>query len=140
MKYRWGLSSFLFLLLVTGCATPPPRCDNISEDCSSWPGACRSLPKACAEVPAGADHVLVEILSSPTHAAIYLDGKFIGTSPLLHPLWYSSKTRFLRLTAEPLFPGQARQEQLIKIPPLPSRIQFFMNSAPTGMTKGELIQ
>jgi hypothetical protein len=99
--------------------------------------ACTSRSGTYPGIPPGASQAEVEILSSPTSATIYLDGQSIGRTPLTHPLWYSSRTRYLTLTAEPLYPGQARQEQQLRVPPLPRRVQFFMNNPPKDAEKAE---
>lgn len=126
----WGSASgILFALSAAGCATPPqPTCESLAQQCQSPPGQCTPPPQACAELPAGVNHALVEIASSPTSADIYVNGTLIGRTPLLHPLWYTSRTRFITLTAEPLFAAQAPQEYKLRVPPIPARIQFFMNN------------
>jgi hypothetical protein len=61
-----------------------------------------------------------------------VDGQYVGESPLKRYLWFSSTTRAVTVVAEPLYPGQARQEQRLLVPPLPRRLTFFMNNAPKG--------
>ncbi|WP_295443141.1 PEGA domain-containing protein [uncultured Thiodictyon sp.] len=112
-----------------GCATanldcsagPKPRCDAATEHCVAPPDPCRYIPP-------GTSNDLVEIESSPTPAAIYVDGNYIGKTPLKRYLWFSSTTRAVTVVAEPLYPGQARQEQHLQVPPLPKRLSFFMNN------------
>ncbi|MGB8146712.1 MAG: PEGA domain-containing protein [Chromatiaceae bacterium] len=125
----WGLRGGLALaLLAAGCAPPQRTCLSVAARCNSLVGICEQPPAACAEVPVGANQALVEILSNPTTAEIYVEGKSIGRTPITYPLWYNSQTRFIRVSAEPLYPGQARQEHRLRAPPLPARIQFFMNN------------
>ncbi len=136
----WGQpgSAILLALLTTGCAQPFQG--SCGPDISGGMGvssACTSRSGTYPGIPPGASQAEVEILSSPTSATIYLDGQSIGRTPLTHPLWYSSRTRYLTLTAEPLYPGQARQEQQLRVPPLPRRVQFFMNNPPKDAEKAE---
>ncbi len=129
----WGLTGGLTLaLLATGCASPQATCLSPASRCNALLGSCEQPATTCPVPPAGVTHALVEILSSPTTAEIYVEGKSIGRTPVTYPLWYSSKTRFIRVSAEPLFPDQARQEHKLRVPPLPTRIQFFMNNPPKG--------
>lgn len=134
----WGLRGGLALaLLATGCAPPQRTCLSAAARCNSLVGICEQPPAACAEVPAGANQALVEILSNPTTAEIYVEGKSIGRTPITYPLWYNSQTRFIRVSAEPLYPGQARQEHRLRAPPLPARIQFFMNNPAQSATESQ---
>jgi len=61
---------------------------------------CRGLPEGAAgrQPRAGGDRLLA------TTAAIYLDGEYIGETPLRYPLSYTSLTGSLTLVAEPLYP------------------------------------
>jgi hypothetical protein len=128
---RWGLGSGMLLaFLAVGCAPPQRNCLTAAAACNALLGPCEPPFPACTQVPAGATQALVDITSSPTTAEIYLDGKPIGRTPVTHPLWYTSRTRFITLTAEPLYPGQARQEHRLQVPPLPAHIRFFMNNPP----------
>ncbi len=134
----WGLRTWLALaLLATGCAPPQRTCLTVAARCNSLVGICEQPPAACAEVPAGANQALVEILSNPTTAEIYVEGKSIGRTPITYPIWYNSQTRFIRVSAEPLYPGQARQEHRLRAPPLPARIQFFMNNPAQSATESQ---
>ena len=134
----WGLRTWLALaLLATGCAPPQRTCLTVAARCNSLIGICEQPPAACAEVPAGANQALVEILSNPTTAEIYVEGKSIGHTPITYPIWYNSQTRFIRVSAEPLYPGQARQEHRLRAPPLPARIQFFMNNPAQSATESQ---
>jgi hypothetical protein len=107
---------------------PKPRCDKAAEHCIAPPDPCRYIPP-------GTSNELVEIDSSPTPAAIYVDGRYVGKTPLKRYLWFSSTTRAVTVVAEPLYPGQARQEQPLQVPPLPKRLTFFMNNP--AKTKGD---
>jgi hypothetical protein len=71
---------------------------------------------------------LVDIAASPTPASIYVDGQLVGRAPLRYPLYFTNQTRYVSVVAEPLYPNQTRQERRIRVPPLPDRIQFFMNN------------
>lgn len=129
MKRCWVLVA----LLATSCTQPwRSGCGpEFGEDLVAG-GGCTPRSGTLAPIPPGASQAEVEILSSPTSAEIYLDGQPIGRTPLTWRLAYSSQTRFLTLTAMPLYPGQAPQEQRLRVPPLPRRVQFFMNNPPKG--------
>lgn len=73
----------------------------------------------------------VKIESSPTTAWIYIDGKYVGNTPLVYGLAYDSNTSYIEVTAEPLpdHPGQLRQTRHIRVPPLPNSVHFFLNNS-----------
>ncbi len=122
------VAELLPAILLLGCVTPPPVCTQDTDTPASRIEPGQSSAASCQSIPAGATSAPVEIDASPTPARILVDGVEIGPTPLRHHLWYSSTTRFIRITAEPLYPDQGRQERLIQVPPLPRRIQFFMNN------------
>ena len=103
-----------------GGAGAAPACEPALWPCSADPDPCRYLPP-------GATNRLVEIDSQPTPAEIFVNGRPVGRTPLRRYLWFSSTTCALTVVAEPLYPGQARQEQRLQVPPLPTRLTFFMN-------------
>ena len=116
--------------LILGCAS------QTSIDCTSnvdrlftWlPVYGVAPPDPCGYVPPGASNTLVEIDSLPTPAAIYVNGDYIGKTPLKHYLWFTSTVRTVNVVAKPLYPGQGRQEQHLQVPHLPRRLTFFMNN------------
>ena len=126
-----GLLPALFLTLLLGlggCATTVPECncappvaDCFDENCSARMGICNL-------VPAGASHACVIIDAQPTSAAIYIDGDYVGTTPLQYSMWFESNTRYIRVLAQPIHANQAPQERLLQVPPVPRRLQFFMNN------------
>jgi len=109
-------------------AVPLGGCATRHLDCSSGARLFTLGPDPCRYIPPGASNELVEIGSSPTAAAIYVDGTYVGKTPLKRYLWFSSTTHAVTVVAEPLYPGQARQEQRLRVPPLPGRLTFFMNN------------
>ena len=80
--------------------------------------------------PGGISIAPVEIDSSPTTAWVYIDGRYVGNTPLVYGLAYDSDTRYIEVIAEPLpnHPVQLRQTKHIRVPPLPTRLHFFMNN------------
>jgi len=80
--------------------------------------------------PGGISIAPVEIDSSPGTAWIYIDGKYVGNTPLVYGLAYDSNTNYIEVIAEPLpnHPVQQRQTKHIRVPPLPTRIHFFLNN------------
>ncbi|WP_295582948.1 PEGA domain-containing protein [uncultured Lamprocystis sp.] len=115
------LAALTSVIPLVGCATR-------NLDCSSGARPSAIEPDPCRYIPAGASNELVEIGSSPTSAAIYVDGIYVGKTPIKHYLWFLSTTRAVTVVAVPLYPGQARQEQRLRVPPLPRRLTFFMNN------------
>jgi hypothetical protein len=117
--------------LLGGCAQPSLDCPAAGgPTCDSAFGPCAADVDPCRHVPPGATNTLVEIDSQPTPADISVDGTYVGRTPLKRYLWFSSTTRAVTVVAEPLYPGQARQEQRLRVPPLPKRLTFFMNNPP----------
>jgi hypothetical protein len=116
-------------VLIAACSQPNRDCRaGRGAPCDSAFGPCPTQVDPCRSVPSGATNALVEIGSAPTPADIYVDGDYVGRTPLKRYLWFSSTTRAITVVAEPLYPGQARQEQRLSIPPLPNRLTFFMNN------------
>jgi hypothetical protein len=48
----------------------------------------------------------------------------------VYGLAYGSNTNYIEVIAEPLpdHPAQLRQTKLVRVPPLPTRIHFFLNN------------
>lgn len=80
--------------------------------------------------PEGVSIAALDIDSSPSTACVYIDGKYVGNTPLVHGIAYDSNTRYIEVVAEPLsyHPLQQRQTKHIRVPPLPARLHFFMNN------------
>ncbi|NBC15142.1 MAG: hypothetical protein GVY09_17745 [Gammaproteobacteria bacterium] len=119
------------LLAASGCTAP--LSGGLARGCSAFAADCAEPGQTTATAasrPDGQTRRWVDIDSTPTAAAIYLNGELIGYSPLRHRLGFSSDDRVLSLVAVPLFPGQAQQARLIRVPPLPARVSFFMNNPP----------
>jgi len=118
-------------VLLWGCARPSLDCsEGPMPDCDPTLGPCAADMDPCSYIPPGTTNALVEIDAMPTSAKIYVDGEYVGRTPIKRYLWFSSTTRAITVVAEPLFPGQARQEQRVNVPPLPKRLTFFMNNPP----------
>jgi len=127
--------------LAGGCAQPSLDCRAArGAACDSAFGLCATDVDPCRDVPPGATNSLVEISSDPTPADIFVDGAYVGRTPLKRYLWFSSTTHAVTVVAEPLYPGQARQEQRLNVPPLPSRLTFFMNNPAKTEDTGEAAQ
>ena len=107
-----GLTIVLLVLLTSGCASD--RLQSLSP--FSGPGGISIAP--------------VEIDSSPSSAWIYVNGKYIGNTPLVYGLAYDSNTNYIEVIAEPLpnHPVQQRQTKHVRVPPLPTHIHFFLNN------------
>jgi hypothetical protein len=111
MKYLCTLIA-LPVLIASGCS------NNRLEALSPFTG------------PGGISIAPVEIDSSPSSAWIYINGKYVGNTPLVYGLAYGSNTSYIEVIAEPLpdHPAQLRQTKLVQVPPLPARIHFFLNN------------
>jgi hypothetical protein len=124
--------------MLWGCARPSIDCTGgPSPECEPTFGPCAADVDPCRYVPAGATNTLVEIDSFPTPAEIFIDGAYVGRTPLKRYLWFSSRTPAVNVVAEPLYPGQARQKQRLNVPPLPKRLTFFMNNPAESEASGE---
>jgi hypothetical protein len=96
--------------------------------------ACSPISKLHQVVPTadttGHSTAIVLIDASPTPAWIYIENRFIGTTPLEYSVAYDSRRRSMEVVAEPLpdNTAQIRQRQRFSLPPLPTRVHFFMNN------------
>jgi hypothetical protein len=132
---RASAAGLLCLLLSVGCAQQLRP--DLSTGCSAFQPDCEPQEPYVPTAADGETREWVEIVSEPTAAAIYLNERFIGYSPMRYPIGFSSGDRAISLIAVPVYPGQAQQEQLIAIPPLPARVGFFMNN-PAADTNSDL--
>lgn len=110
-------TSAVTVALLAACCS---ACSNVSK-------LRQVLPTADAT---GRSVAAVEIDSSPTPAWIYVENRFVGSTPLVHEFHYDSGVREMEVIAEPL-PGnsaQIRQRRSFPLPPLPTRVHFFMNN------------
>ena len=80
--------------------------------------------------PGGISIAQVEIDCSQTTAWVYIDGRYVCNTPLVYGLAYDSDIRYIEVIAEPLpdHPVQLRQTKHIRVPPLPTRLEVFMNN------------
>jgi len=95
---------------------------------------------ACAhaplDAPAGATVGEVRIDASPTPAWIFVDGHFVGRTPVTQPIPFTHATRFIEVVAVPLHETQTRQVLRIVPPSLPSDLKFFLdNQDPSAVTR-----
>jgi len=128
-------------MLLAGCAQPSRDCrDARSAPCDTAFGPCAADVDPCRDVPPGATNTLVEISAQPTPADIFVNGEYVGRTPLKRYLWFSSSTRAVTVVAAPLYPGQARQEQRLNVRPLPTSLTFFMNNPAKTEATGEAVQ
>lgn len=103
------------------------RCKHNAQ-CSPFDQDCHLERVGCRSTDDGATEQWVDIGSWPTPAAIYLNERFIGYSPMRYRVRFTSQDSSVSLVAVPLYAGQAQQEALITVPPLPKRVAFFMNN------------
>ena len=72
----------------------------------------------------------IKIDSSPTSAWIFIDGVYVGTTPLETEMSFGASTSYLEVAAVPIYDSQSRQVKRIKVPPLPKSLYFLMNNSP----------
>ena len=94
--------------------------------------ACASDFPEAPESYAGVDGstaAVVEIGASPSPAWIFVDGVYVGVTPLQYEMSFNSETAYLSVVAVPMYSSQTRQVKRIQVPPLPKRLHYFMNTA-----------
>ena len=94
--------------------------------------ACASDFPEAPESYAGADGstaAVVEIGASPSPAWIFVDGVYVGVTPLQYEMSFNSETAYLLVVAVPMNSSQTRQVKRIPVPPLPKRLHYFLNNA-----------
>jgi len=86
--------------------------------------------------PQGRGVVSMEIDASPSPAWVYIQQRFIGTTPLVYQFHYDSTLKEVEIVAEPLpcHTAQLRQKLTLPLPPVPARVHFFMNNPPPLIT------
>jgi hypothetical protein len=78
----------------------------------------------------------VRIDAAPDPAWIFVDGRFVGGTPLKSTIVFTHATRFVEIVAVPLHERQTRQVLRVVPPALPRRVQFFMdNQDPRAVTR-----
>jgi len=90
-----------------------------------------SVPETTA-IEDGSTSAVVQISSSPTEAWIFIDGNYIGVTPIETRLTYAAGTRFIEVVAAPGYSAQVRQVKRIALPPLPHVLFFDMNNPPAS--------
>jgi hypothetical protein len=116
--------------LCAGCGgAAQTGCTGVYRDCTPFEQHCEDGWARCGTDASGATEEIVHIDSRPTTAAIYVDGRFAGYSPLRYRMRFTSETRRIRLAAVPVYGDQAQQTREIVVPPLPRRVLFLMNNA-----------
>jgi hypothetical protein len=95
---------------------------------------------ACAQAPlqgpAGASTMKVRIDSAPTPAWIFIDGTYVGRTPLTPEIPFTHATRYVEVVAVPMYDSQTRQALRLVPPSLPQRLQFFLdNQDPRAVTR-----
>ncbi len=94
--------------------------------------ACASNFPDAPETYAGADGAtaaIVEIGASPSPAWIFIDGIYVGVTPLQYEMSFNSETAYLSVVAVPMNSSQTRQVKRIQVPPLPKRLHYFLSNA-----------
>jgi hypothetical protein len=88
------------------------------------------------EAPDGVSVREVRIDAAPTPAWIFIDGTYVGRTPVEPGIPFTHSTRFIEVVAVPMHESQTRQVLRIVPPSLPSRLQFFLdNQDPQAVTR-----
>lgn len=88
------------------------------------------------DAPAGATVREVHIDASPTPAWIFIDGTYVGRTPVEPEIPFTHATRFIEVVAVPLHDSQTRQVLRLVPPSLPRDLQFFLdNQDPQAVTR-----
>ena len=85
-------------------------------------------PPAVYATTNGSTAARVRIDSSPTEAWIFVDGQYVGITPLEQKIKFWAATRYVEVVAVPMYPAQARQVKRLEVPPLPQTLFFDMNN------------
>lgn len=78
----------------------------------------------------GSTVAVIKIDSSPTSAWIFIDGVYVGATPIEMEMSFGADTSYLEVAAVPIYASQSRQVKHIKVPPLPTTLHFLMNNSP----------
>lgn len=129
LKRQATAAALLVGALCAGCAGKATTgCSGLYRACTPFEADCGSGWTHCRSNAGGATEEIVQIDSQPTTAAIYVDGRFVGYSPLRHRMRYTSETARIEVAAVPLFSRQTQQVREIVVPPLPRRVLFSMTN------------
>ncbi len=95
--------------------------------------ACVAACNTAAVQPiAGESAGKVSINSAPDPAWIFVDGVFVGRTPIETQIAFTHATRFIEVVAVPLHVNQTRQVLRIVPPSLPTDLQFFLDNQDPG--------
>jgi len=86
--------------------------------------------------PEGATMAQVQIDAAPTPAWIFVDGAYVGQTPVTPEIPFTHETRFVEVVAVPMYATQIRQVLRITPPALPRSLTFFLdNPDPRAVTR-----
>ena len=86
--------------------------------------------------PDGATLAQVRIDSSPTPAWIFVDGTYVGQTPVTRDIAFTHETRFVEVVAVPKCAAQTRQVLRVTPPSMPENLTFFLdNPDPRAVTR-----
>ncbi|MCF7991552.1 MAG: hypothetical protein K9M02_14000 [Thiohalocapsa sp.] len=138
MKARAIAAALVLAGLCAGCVgATQTGCNGVYRGCTPFEQHCEDGWVRCGADASGATEEIVHIHSRPTSAAIYIDGRFAGYSPLSYRMRFTSKTNRISLAAVPIYGDQAQQTREIVVPPLPRRVLFLMNNAARSSSNAE---
>lgn len=108
------------------------------------PARALALPAACAAAlgcgcagparhsPAGTSTAAIAIDAAPTPAWIFVDGEFVGRTPVEPLIPFTHATRFVEVVAVPMHAVQTRQVLRLVPPSLPRNVRFFLDNQDPG--------
>ncbi len=85
----------------------------------------------------GLEYKRVLIQTEPTKAKLFMNGEYLGKSPLKTDIWFA-KERKINIKAEPIYPNQFPQNIYLTIPPIPKKMTIYMDHQPKSKTNIEL--
>jgi len=87
--------------------------------------------KLVEQIPEGTHRKRIVFRSEPTPTEIFINEKYLGTTPIKTDLWFIGDRR-INVRAQPLYPSQFPQNIVLKIPKIPDKMTIFMDYNPMG--------
>lgn len=102
----------------------------------TWLACLAGCAHSPLDAPEGATVREVRIDASPTPAWIFIDGTYVGRTPVEPEIPFTHATHFIEVVAVPLHESQTRQVLRITPPSLPRDLRFFLdNQDPQAVTR-----
>ena len=85
--------------------------------------------------PRGETVAQVHIESSPTPAWIFVDGNYVGQTPVTPDIPFTHDTRYVEVVAVPMYAAQTRQVLRVAPPSMPQSLTFFLDNPDPGAVR-----